>query len=259
MCTTYFLEDSRALRGIAQAAAHHKLRERISTKLAQPVVTQGEVRPGDIVPVIAPDRSGEGHVYPMVWGFSGKNSLIPRLDTELLAETRNTILLDAWYRHRCLIPASWYYEWERLHPEIGYDTYGNQSPESDLRFKYMGNGQVPGEESTPVGDRYMIQTHNSAVTLLAGLYRIEELDGVRIPHFMILMQYACDDLMFIHSKMPVIFDSSDSGLLHDWLDPKTVPQWDVDRLLNSAVTNVMFEKSPVRRSSDRESDIAIGY
>ena len=107
MCTTYFLEDSRALRGIAQAAAHHKLRERISAKLAQPVVTQGEVRPGDIVPVIAPDKSGEGHVYPMVWGFSGKSSLIPRLDTELLAETKNTILLDAWYRHRCLIPASW--------------------------------------------------------------------------------------------------------------------------------------------------------
>ena len=33
MCTTYYLEDSRALRGIAQAAAHHRLRERISSKL----------------------------------------------------------------------------------------------------------------------------------------------------------------------------------------------------------------------------------
>ena len=170
MCTTYFLEDSRELRGIAQAAAHHKLREHISAKLAQPVVTQGEVRPGDIVPVIAPDKSGEGHVYPMVWG---KSSLIPRLGTEFLAETKNTILLDAWNRHRCLIPASWYYDWERLYPKIGYDTHGDQSPESDLRFTYMGNGRIPGEESTPVGDRYMIQTHNSAVTLLAGLYRIE--------------------------------------------------------------------------------------
>ena len=76
---------------------------------------------------------------------------------------------------------------------------------------------------------------------------------------MILMQYASDDLMFIHSKMPLSFDSSDSSLLHDWLNPKAVPQWDVDRLLNSAVTDVMFEKSPVRRTSSKESDIAIGY
>ena len=103
----------------------------------------------------------------------------------------------------------------------------------------------------------MIQTHNSAVTLLAGLYRIEELDGVRIPNFIILMQYASDDLMFIHSKMPVIFDSSDSDLLHDWLDPKAVPQWDVDRLLNSAVTDVMFEKSPVRNTQSKVS--TVGY
>lgn len=97
----------------------------------------------------------------------------------------------------------------------------------------------------------MIQTHNSAVTLLAGLYRIEELDGVRIPHFMILMQYSSDDLMFIHSKMPVILDSSDSDLLHDWLDPKTVPQWNVDRLLNCAVTDVMYEKQISAKEADR--------
>lgn len=101
----------------------------------------------------------------------------------------------------------------------------------------------------------MIQTHNSAVTLLAGIYRIEELDGVRIPHFIILMQYASNDLMFIHSKMPVIFDSSDSGLLHDWLDPKTVPQWDVDRLLNSAVTDVLFEKCYTKIKQSRHVDI----
>ena len=80
MCTTYYLENTEPLRRMGQAAENHKLRYRMMSKIAQPVVTQGEARPGDIVPVIAPDSSGEGHVYPMIWGFSGKLSLIPRME-----------------------------------------------------------------------------------------------------------------------------------------------------------------------------------
>jgi hypothetical protein len=33
------------------------------------MVTDGEVRPADIVPVIAPSRSQAPTVFPMVWGF----------------------------------------------------------------------------------------------------------------------------------------------------------------------------------------------
>ena len=31
--------------------------------------TAGEIRPTDIVPVLAPDKSGRPAVYPMQWGF----------------------------------------------------------------------------------------------------------------------------------------------------------------------------------------------
>ena len=246
MCTTYYLENTEPLRRMGQTAENHKLRYRMMSKIAQPVVTQGEARPGDIVPVIAPDSNGEGHVYPMIWGFSGKLSLIPRLDIDLLAQTRNPILLDAWARHRCLIPTSWYYEWERLKPEIDYDSYGDQTSERDRRYQSIPQILVPEAEER-IGDRYMIQTRGSSVTFLAGIYRIEDLEGVKVPHFMVLMQYAAPNLMFIHNQMPVIFDADNKELLKEWLDPGAMPPWDVERVLNNAVMDVMYEKSPVRR------------
>lgn len=72
ICTSYYLKDSTALKGISDAAAHHKLRDRMMEKIAKPVVTQSEVKHGDIAPAITPDRRGEGRVFPMIWGFTGK-------------------------------------------------------------------------------------------------------------------------------------------------------------------------------------------
>ena len=62
---------------------------------------------------------------------------------------------EAWEKHRCIVPASWYYEWEHL----------------------TGNS---GQKK--VGDKYMIQPRGSSMTWLAGLYRIE--DG--LPVFAVL-------------------------------------------------------------------------
>ena len=253
MCTSYYLkENSRSLRSVVNAAAHHPLRTRFAGRIAQPVITEGEVTPGDIAPVIAPDAKGVGRVYPMVWGFTGKHSLISELDIDLMDQTRNPILLHAWESCRCLIPSSWYFEWERLHPTISYDSFGDQRPENERREMYINNGPEP-DGSDPLGDRYMIQTQGSTVTLLAGIYRMEEVGGTRVPHFLILMQYAAEDIMFIHNKMPVIFPSSDSALLHDWLDPNAMPPWDVNRVINQATKDVVFEKSPRTMSRKRRA------
>lgn len=127
-----------------------------------------------------------------------------------------------------------------------------QTPENERREMYVRNGPEP-DGSEPLGDRYMIQTQGSTVTLLAGIYRMEEFGGVKLPHFLILMQYASEDIMFIHNKMPVIFPSSDSALLHDWLDPNAMPPWDVNRVINKAATNVVFEKSPRTTSRKRRA------
>ena len=247
MCTSYYLEDSNALKGIAYAAAHHRLLNRIRPKVARPLMTMGEVKPGDLAPVIAPDRRrGEGHVFPMIWGFTGKHSLITELQVDVLDRTRNPILLEAWERHRCIIPSSWYFEWERLHPVISYDSFGDQTEEGERRSMYMRSSPVPDppDGSEPLGDRFMVQARGSSVTLLAGLYRIEELDGVKVPHFLILTQEAYGDILSIHNRMPVMLDSTDGELIQRWLDPGAMPPWETDRLLDKAFTDVVFEKSP---------------
>ncbi|MDO5131938.1 MAG: SOS response-associated peptidase family protein [Eubacteriales bacterium] len=253
MCTSYYLEDSTALKGIAYAAAHHRLRSRMMAKIPRPVVTQGEVKRGDIAPVIAPDRRGEGQVFPMAWGFTGKHTLIATLDLEVLEKTRNPVLLDAWTRHRCLIPTSWYYEWERLRPIDSYDTFGDQTPECERRNLYAGNHSVvcftDSSEAEPLGSRFMVQARGSSVTMLAGLYRIEELEDLKVPHFLILTQEAFGDLRTVHDRMPVIFDTSDADTIRAWLSPGAVPPWDVQRVIEKSVTDVIFEEDPPRASS----------
>lgn len=335
MCSGYYLESSKAMEKVAYAARHHALMTKASGKIAKPVITRGEVHPSDIAPVLAPDpKGGVGRVYPMMWGFTTKTgSMVSTVDIDILDDTRDPLLLEAWGRHRCLIPSSWYFEWERLHPAISYDSFGDQTPEAERREKYsrnaaravdngihlttdsvrhtgyteltghvgnagstghaghaghdsLGNdggddryrygskgiarainarkrmadgtnwfgmdeeGHNPiltGDSESAVGDRYMLQTKGSSITLLAGLYRIEEYEDIKFPHFIILTRYAAPNIMFIHNKMPVIFDSSDADLLKDWLNPKAVPVWDVDRIYDKAITDVVYDKSPVMR------------
>lgn len=64
---------------------------------------------------------------------------------------------------------------------------------------------------------------------------------------MVFMQYASPNLMFIHNQIPVIFDADNKELLKERLDPRAMPPWDMERVLNNAVMDVMYEKSPVRR------------
>ncbi|WP_303821627.1 SOS response-associated peptidase family protein [Ruminococcus flavefaciens] len=47
----------------------------------------------------------------MVWGFTHKST--PKLLANCRVETADSKPLwrGSWYRRRCVIPASWYYEW----------------------------------------------------------------------------------------------------------------------------------------------------
>ena len=94
MCCRYFLEDDPELMPIMEAVNRSPLAEKLFPR--QSVHTAGEVRPADVVPVVAPDRKGARAVFPMQWGFAGlqgKGLIINR---------------------RCAVPASCYFEWEHL-------------------------------------------------------------------------------------------------------------------------------------------------
>ena len=81
---------------------------------------------------------------------------------------------------RCLIPASWYFEWE---------------------------GQ-PGSKI-----KHAIQPIDKYAFFMAGLYRLEK--EKNIPVFTILTRDAAPDIKFIHHRMPVILPK---GARSEWLN-----------------------------------------
>lgn len=200
MCCRYWMEESPELRAIVEEMKRSALVSRWEQKAAG-IKTCGEIRPADVVPVIAPNRSGDRAVFPMKWGFSGRSLLVnARSETACLKPT----FQESWERRRCIVPASWYFEWEHLYGEDG---------------------------RRRTGDKYRIRPKDSAVTWLCGLYRIEE----GLPVFTVLTREPGKEIRFIHDRMPVILPQGEIG---DWIRPDGNPE----RLLDKALTEMVFEK-----------------
>ena len=109
---------------------------------------------------------------------------------------------EAWARHRCIVPASYYYEWEHhLDPTSG---------------------------RTKTGDRYAIRPSGSRSSWLAGLYKFENRNGIMMPVFTILTREPAEDIRFIHNRMPVILSPDD---VEEWVTPARNPLPIVSRAL----------------------------
>ena len=199
MCCRYWTDESPELRPIVEEMNRSPLMRKWQDKAK--VKSYGEIFPTDVVPVIAPNRSGLRTVYPMKWGYSGK-SLLMNARSETAAE--KPTFRDDWARHRCIVPASWYFEWEHY-------------PGSD------------GKKHT--GDKYMIHPKDCAVTWLCGLYRIEN----GLPVFVILTREPGETIRFLHDRMPLIMPDE---LVTEWIRPDRKPE----ELLPRALTDMDFEK-----------------
>ncbi len=204
MCTRFYIEpETEELKEIMEAARRSPLTMRF-IRNGDALLTSGEIRPTNVVPVIAPGKNGQKAVFPMKWGFQipGRSLLVnARAET---AKDKSTFK-EAWERHRCIIPSSWYFEWEHL---IG------------------SNGQKK------TGDKYMIQPVNATVTWLTGLYRIE--DG--LPYFTVLTREPSEELKRIHDRMPVILPENCIG---KWIDPDGIPE----EVLKESLTEMLAEKT----------------
>jgi len=204
MCTRFFIEpESEPLAEIAAAVRNNQLADRF-IRAGSAILTSGEIRPTNVIPVIAPNKDGERTVFPMKWGFQipGRSLIVnARVET---ADTKPTFR-EAWRGHRCIVPASWYYEWKHFPSK---------------------NGKIE------TGDKYMIQPTGYSVTWLCGLYRIE--DG--LPVFVILTREPTEPLREIHDRMPLMFPNE---ALADWINPKI----NAENLIPYALTDMMFEKS----------------
>lgn len=140
---------------------------------ARPLITDGEVRPTDIVPVIAPNAKGIKSVFPMQWGFLARDGKRSLFNARVESAMKKPTFKDAWKSHRCIIPASYYFEWEHFKSTDG---------------------------KTKTGDKYAIQPTGCIVTWLCGLYRIE--DGY--PVFVVLTKEPTAELSKIHDRMPLM-------------------------------------------------------
>lgn len=204
------MEESPELKPFVDAAKRSSLTERMENKLTRPLKTYGEMRPTDICVAIASDRNGKRSVFPMVWGFTVQQSSL--FNARIESADQKPLWKEAFGRRRCIIPASWYYEWQHLK-------------------------SADGRKKT--GDKYRIRPKDTTMTLMAGLYRLEEHDGMKMPHFSILTREPGEDIRFIHDRMPVILDAQDAA---KWIRPDTSPD-NLKAITGRALTGMVFEQA----------------
>ena len=76
MCCRYWLEESNELKPIVDQMMKSSLVIKWYKSYAAPIKSSGEIRPADLAPVIAMNRSGKKSVFPMKWGFTEKSLLM---------------------------------------------------------------------------------------------------------------------------------------------------------------------------------------
>ncbi len=206
MCYRFYIhEENEEIREITKMALRSSLAEKFMVKLSKPLVTSGEVRPTDVVSVIATGMSLKKAVFPMKWGFTLPGSRQPLVNARSETAGTKPTFKDSWHSRRCIVPASWYFEWEHF-----------KSPDGKIK----------------TGSRYSIQPAGSDITWLCGLYRMEN----DYPVFTVLTREPSEELSALHDRMPLILPEE---LIDAWIKPETKPE----ELLPYALTDMVFEIS----------------
>jgi putative SOS response-associated peptidase YedK len=251
MCSRYWVDESPELRPIVEEMNRSPLVNRWLR--TQAVKRSGEIRPTDVAPVIAPDRQGKRAVFPMRWGFTGKTLMInARVETAAEKPT----FRESWQRRRCVIPASWYYEWEHRQGNDGKKYVGDRYLLQPRCPVFSG---TPGRAGSGIMDPVAVDAgsgttdpvavdagsgtadpvaadagsgNGDSVTWMCGLYRIEE----GLPVFVILTREPGEEIRFIHDRMPLILPED---CIDQWIKPGASPE----ALLNRAVTDMVYDRA----------------
>lgn len=142
-------------------------------------IKTGEVFPTDVAAVIANNRALTPTPFAMKWGYTLKNSR-PVINARSESADQKPLFRDGMEQRRCLIPASWYFEWDRS---------------SGRKIKNA------------------IKPSGSSMMYMAGIYRI--FNGT--PEFTILTREPADCIRHIHDRMPVIIPRE---VTRDWLNAR---------------------------------------
>lgn len=217
MCT-WFYADHKTLENYITRAQKSPLANDIMLSMSRSTVMTGDIRPTDVAAVIASGRSGNMGVFPMVWGFTSEASSKPIINCRIETAEQKSLWRESWRTHRCVIPASWYYEWGVSPTAEGYNTFRQQRDIKKTRFT--------------------IQPAGAGIAFLAGLYRYEEHNGKQIPMFSVITREAVEPVRSIHDRMPLMLRQED---VRDWVQPDMNPSGIPER----ALTDVIMEEASV--------------
>ena len=170
MCGRFYIPEDDSSEELQRIINH------LNRKKPSPVKT-GEVRPTDVAAVIANNKSLQPTPFAMKWGYSLADRQ-PIINARSETADSKPLFRDGMQQRRCLIPASHYFEWQRL---------ANKKIKNAIR---------------PV---------NSKEMYMAGVYRIQN----GIPEFVILTREPGESIRHIHDRMPVILPLD---ALNDWMN-----------------------------------------
>lgn len=185
MCGRYFIDDS--LEGFEPLIEALNRGKPGGTPAVQ--IKTGEIRPTDVAPAIANSRARRQRPFLMRWGFGGRDSHVvinARSETAL----SRPMFRDAMLERRCLVPASYYFEWQA---------------QGKRRIRHA-------------------MTPDGPVMYMAGLYRLEP--GEPLAAFTILTQKADERIAHVHDRMPVLLPAQ---WAEEWLSQTADPAALLDR------------------------------
>ena len=159
---------------------------RVAEKFGVKMKTEGEIRPTDVAPVIAPSaRDRSLGAFPMQWGFTHPKRGMLVFNTRMETAQERGMLAGSIDDRRCLVPAECYYEWKKIDPKRK--------------------------------ERYAFRAADGSPLFMAGLY-IRTSDVRQLPCFTILTQDAQKAIRDLHPRMPVLVPWSRAA---EWLSPDT--------------------------------------
>ena len=171
-------------------------------KTPEGLKTSGEIFPSDIVPVLANSQKQDVQPFAMRWGYAFPNGR-PIINARSETAAQKPMFRDGMRQRRCVIPASHYFEWERR-----------------------------GAART----KYAIRPAHADTLYLAGIYHLENHDGVIVPAFTILTRDAVPGIAFIHPRMPVLLPPDATA---DWLNPG----YNAEEVVAAALTEMEYRSA----------------
>lgn len=160
MCGRYYIDDN-------LAREIQKLVRQIDTS-GRPAKRSGDIHPGGLAPVITSNASGM-HAEWQRWGLPGfrKGGVVFNARSETVLQKK--MFQDGVLHRRAVIPARWFYEWNRAKEKITF-----------LR-------------------------DDAPVLYMAGFYNLYE-DG---PRFIILTTEANASIKATHDRMPLVLEQEE--------------------------------------------------